>query len=49
MFLLIVVNFFRVRDNHTMDNLGVEADSSDSGGEGLELPDFDSLCLNPYR
>ena len=32
-----------------MNNLGFVADSNDSVEEGLELPDFDSLCLNPYQ
>ena len=32
-----------------MDNLGFVIDSDDSVEESLELPDFDSLCLNPYR
>ena len=32
-----------------MDNLGFVIDSDDRVEESLELPDFDSLCLNPYR
>ena len=34
-----------------MENLGIETDCDDSVEveEGLDIPDFDSLCLNPYR
>ena len=39
----MIVNYF------TMNNLGFVADSDDSSDEDLDLPDLDSLCLNPYR
>ena len=32
-----------------MENLGIETDGDASVEESLEIPDFDSLCLNPYR
>ena len=32
-----------------MYNLAFVIDSDDSVEESLERPDFDGLCLNPYR